>query len=64
MCEIKVHRLDLETMIARLKSADAIQEATIANQQEQIEVLTAGLQKVSAQLELNEPAPQPVLNDL
>jgi len=34
------------------------QGATIARQQMQIEVLTAGLQKVSAQLELNKPVPQ------
>jgi hypothetical protein len=32
-------------------------------QQKQIEALTAGLQKVSAQLELNEPKPRTVLND-
>jgi uncharacterized coiled-coil protein SlyX len=38
-------------------------EATIAKQQKQIEALTAGLQKVSAQLELSKPAPQAVLND-
>jgi hypothetical protein len=31
--------------------------------QKQIEALTAGLQKVSAQLELNKPAPQTVLNN-
>ncbi len=34
------------------------QEATIARQQKQIDALTAGLQKVSAQLEANKPAPQ------
>ena len=39
------------------------QDATIARQQKQIEALTAGLQKVSAQLELNKGAPQTVLND-
>jgi hypothetical protein len=33
-------------------------EATVARQQEQLEALTAGLQKVSSQLELNRPAPQ------
>jgi len=33
-------------------------EATIAKQQKQIEALTTGLQKVSAQLELSKPAPQ------
>ena len=38
------------------------QEATIAQQQKQIEALTAGLQKVSAQLEVNKPAPQMVKN--
>jgi polyhydroxyalkanoate synthesis regulator protein len=38
------------------------QGATIARQQKQIEALAAGLQKVSAQLELRTPAPQTVLN--
>jgi Chaperone of endosialidase len=38
------------------------QGATIAQQQKQIEALTAGLQKVSAQLEVSHPAPQTVLN--
>jgi hypothetical protein len=32
-------------------------------QQKQIDALTAGLQKVSAQLELSKSAPQTVLND-
>jgi|SRR5882724_1564106 len=36
------------------------QEATIARQQKQIEALAAGLQKVSAQLELSKPAPRTV----
>jgi len=31
--------------------------------EKQVEALTAGLQKVSAQLELNKPDPQTVLND-
>jgi len=39
------------------------QGATIARQQKQIEALTAGLQKVSAQIELNKPAPQTALNN-
>jgi uncharacterized coiled-coil protein SlyX len=51
-----------EAIITQLKSTDAKQEATIAKQQKQIEVLTAGLQKVSAQLELSKPAPQTVKN--
>ena len=37
-------------------------QATVAQQQKQIEALTAGLQKVSAQLEVNKPAPQVVAN--
>jgi predicted ribosome quality control (RQC) complex YloA/Tae2 family protein len=39
------------------------QAAKIARQEKQIEALAAGLQKVSAQLELNKPAPRTVLND-
>jgi hypothetical protein len=38
------------------------QEATIARQQKQIDALTAGLQKISAQLEASKPAPQVVNN--
>jgi hypothetical protein len=61
---LKEHRKNEEqqAIIMQLKSADATQEATIAHQQKQIEALTAGLQKVSAQLELRKPAPQTVLN--
>jgi len=39
------------------------QEATIARQQKQIEALTAGLEKVSAQLEMSKSSPQMVLNN-
>jgi predicted ribosome quality control (RQC) complex YloA/Tae2 family protein len=39
------------------------QQATITRLSKQIEALTAGLQKVSAQLELSKPAPQTVKND-
>ena len=39
------------------------QDAIIARQQKQIEALTAGLQKVSAQIEMSRPAPQTVLNN-
>src|SRR6266480_3485646 len=39
------------------------QGAMIARQQKQIEALTAGLQKVSAQLEASKPAPQVVNNN-
>jgi hypothetical protein len=46
-----------EVTISQLKKE---LQATAANQQKQIEVLTAGLQKVNAQLELNKLAPQVV----
>jgi hypothetical protein len=39
------------------------QGATIARLEKQIEALTAGLQKVSAQLEASKPAPRTVLNN-
>ena len=47
-----------------LKEHKTVQEqvAMIAQQQKAIEALTAGLQKVSAQLEVSKPAPQTVLN--
>jgi hypothetical protein len=38
-------------------------QTTVAEQQKQIDALTAGLQKVSAQLELNKSTPQTVLNN-
>ena len=38
------------------------QEATIMRLEKQIEALIAGLEKVSAQLELSKPAPQTVFN--
>jgi hypothetical protein len=48
-----------------LKEHKTVQEqgATIACLQKQIETLTAGLKKVSAQLELSKTAPQTVLNN-
>ena len=39
------------------------QQATIARLSKQVEALTAGLQKVSAQLEVSKAAPQTVLNN-
>jgi len=38
-------------------------ESKLAEQQKQIEALSAGLQKVSAQLEVRKPALQTVLNN-
>jgi septal ring factor EnvC (AmiA/AmiB activator) len=49
-----------EATIAQLKKE---LQTTGAQQQKQIEALTAGLQRVSAQLELNKPSRQTVLNN-
>jgi uncharacterized coiled-coil protein SlyX len=55
-----------QATIGELKSTVAQQqkifESKMAKQEEQIEALTAGLQKVSAQLEASKPAPQVVNN--
>ena len=55
---LKEHRT-----VQDLKSAAAKHEAMIARQQKQIESLTAGLHKVSAQLEASRPEPHTVLNN-
>jgi len=62
---LKEHRTvqELKASVAKQEANTAKEEATIARQQKQIEALTEGLQKVSAQLELNKPAPQTVLNN-
>jgi hypothetical protein len=59
---LKEHRKveEQQTAITQLKQDF---QSRIAHQQKQIEALTAGLQKVSAQLELNKPAPQRVVNN-
>jgi hypothetical protein len=61
---LKEHRTvqELKSTAARQEANDAKQEATIARQQKQIDALTAGLQKVSAQVEASKPAPQVVNN--
>ena len=48
-----------------LKEHREVQElrTTVVQQQRQIEALAAGLQKVNAQVEVNRPAPQTVLNN-
>jgi hypothetical protein len=53
---------DLEATITQLKSMVEKQQAANAQQQKQIEALTVGLQKVSAQVEISRPAPQVVDN--
>jgi hypothetical protein len=62
---LKEHRKNKEqkATIAQLKSTVEKQEATNAQQQKQIEALTAGLQKVSAQVEMGRPAPRVVVKN-
>ena len=55
---LKAHR-----KIQELEASNAQQQRNFAEQQKQIEALTAGLQKVSAQLEVIKAAPQTVLNN-
>jgi uncharacterized coiled-coil protein SlyX len=47
-----------QAMVVQMKSTVAKQEALIPKQQKQIEALTAGLQKVSAHLEVSKRPPQ------
>ena len=62
---LKEHRRvqKLESTLARQETSAARQQAAIAVQQKQNDALTAGLQKVSAQLELSKPARQTALNN-
>jgi len=62
---LKEHRTvqGLKASAAKQEANTAKQEATIARQQKQIEALTAGLQKVSAQVEMSRRAPQSVANN-
>jgi hypothetical protein len=55
---LKEHRT-----VQEVKSTAAEQEATIAEQQKQIEALTAGSSEGERQLEAIKPAPQIVLNN-
>jgi hypothetical protein len=61
---LKEHRKveQQEATITQVKSTAAKQEATIGKQQKQIEALSTGLQKVSAQVEMSRRAPQIVDN--
>ena len=61
---LKEHRKvqELEAAAAKQEASATKEHATIARQQKQIDALTAGLQKVSAQLEASKPAPQVVNN--
>jgi uncharacterized coiled-coil protein SlyX len=61
----KEHRTvqEQKATISQLKFMVERQEATNAQQQEQLEALTTGLQKVSAQIEVSKSAPKTVLNN-
>jgi hypothetical protein len=59
---LKGHR-KMEKLEATVAQQQKAFESKIALQQKQIEALTAGLQKVSAQIEMNKPAPQTVVNN-
>src|SRR6478736_5332114 len=62
---LKEHRKveEQQATITELKSTVAQQQKKFTEQDNQIAALTAGLQKVSAQVEVNRPAPKTVLND-
>ena len=64
-CTVRYDAVNAMLLNEFLKEHRAVNElrATVAQQQKQLEALTAGLQKVSAQLELNKAAPQTELND-
>ena len=62
---LKEHRKneEQEATIAQLKSIAQKQEAANAEQQKQIEALTAGLQKVSAEIEMSKTGTQTAVNN-
>jgi hypothetical protein len=62
---LKEHRRveEQESAVTQLKATATKQDATIAKQQKQIEALIAGLQKVSAQVELSRTVQQLAGND-
>jgi trimeric autotransporter adhesin len=55
---LKEHRT-----VQELKSIVAKQEAIATQLQKQVEALTAGLERVTAQIELTKPAPQTALKN-
>jgi arginine/lysine/ornithine decarboxylase len=59
---LKEHRT-VQEQSATITQLKAELQATATRQQKQIDALTAGLQKVSAQLELSKTAPQTALNN-
>jgi hypothetical protein len=64
-CRVRYEQVNAMLLNQFLKAPRKIeeQEAMIAQQQKQIEALTAGLRRLSAQLETSKPATQTVLNN-
>jgi len=60
--QLKANAAKQDATVAQLNSTVAKQETTAAQQHKEIQALTAGLQKVSAQVEMIRPAPQVVDN--
>jgi len=61
--EGKPYTVRYEAVNAMLLNEFLKEHGEVQELKKQVAVLTAGLQKVSAQLELNKPATQTVLND-
>jgi hypothetical protein len=59
----KPYTVRYEAVNAMLLNEFLKEHSTVQELKKEVAALTAGLQKVSAQLELNKPAPQTVLND-
>ena len=61
--EGKAHSVRYEAVNAMLLNEFLKEHRKVEQLEKQVEALTAGLQKVSAQLEVNKPASQTVLNN-
>jgi hypothetical protein len=61
--EGKIYSVRYEAVNAMLLNEFLKEHRKVAQLEKQIEALTAGLQKVSAQLELSKSAPQTVVNN-
>jgi hypothetical protein len=61
-CKVEEQQATITELESRVAQQQRDFKTTAARQQKQIEALTAGLQKVSAQLELSKSAPRTVLN--
>ena len=59
----EIYTVRYEAVNAMLLNEFLKEHRKVEQMQKQIDALTVGLQKVSAQLELNKPAPHTVLND-